>query len=81
MVQSIIGSHFSGPSYIRDDSQTKVASEKESEELMGKRQAKATEILKWKGKFVTPEEMRRAITDPWVLRGVSSSFMTVINFM
>jgi hypothetical protein len=48
---------------------------------MGKRQAKATEILKWKGKFVTPEEMRRAITDPWVLRGVSSSFMTVINFM
>jgi hypothetical protein len=45
--------HFAGPSYIRDGTQTKEASEQQFERLIAERNSKAREILKWRGKEIT----------------------------
>jgi len=45
--------HFAGPSYIREGSQTKKASESQFASLISQRNSKAYEILKWKGKQLT----------------------------
>ena len=45
--------HFAGPSYIRDGTQTKEASEQQFERLIAERNSKAREILKWLGKEIT----------------------------
>jgi Putative DNA-binding domain len=47
--------HFSGPSYIRDGSQTKKASDHQFAELIARRSSKAAEISKWINKRVTVE--------------------------
>lgn len=47
------GPHFAGPSYIRDGTQTKEASEQQFERLIAERNSKVREILKWRGKSVT----------------------------
>jgi hypothetical protein len=44
--------HFAGRSYVRDGSQTKVASETQFNELIAQRNSKTREILKWKGMLV-----------------------------
>jgi Predicted transcriptional regulator containing an HTH domain and an uncharacterized domain shared with the mammalian protein Schlafen len=45
--------HFAGKSYVRDGTQTRDASEANIQELIAKRNSKAAEILKWKGKEIT----------------------------
>lgn len=45
--------HFSGPAYVRQGSQSIVASEEIFEELVTGRLGKPREILKWKNKVVT----------------------------
>ncbi len=45
--------HFAGPSYVRDGAETKIASEKQFEELIATRQSKVYEILRWKGRAVS----------------------------
>ncbi|SRR6266404_1397793 len=45
--------HFSGPSYVRDGMQTKVASEQQFARLIAERSSKVREILKWKGQQIT----------------------------
>lgn len=47
------GPHFAGQAYIRDGSQTRVASEQQFKNLIAKRNSKARKILEWKGKRVT----------------------------
>jgi len=44
--------HFAGPSYIRDGTQTKEASEPQFERLIAERDGKAREILKWRNKEI-----------------------------
>ena len=53
--------HFSGPAYIREGSQTKVASNELYEELISSRNEKAGHILRSKGQLVTyrPYELDR----------------------
>jgi hypothetical protein len=66
------GPHFSGPSYIRDGSQTKKASEKEFDELISKRQSKTYELLKWRDKAISVSRM----TISWTPSGgVGDTFM------
>lgn len=50
--------HFAGPSYIRDGTQTKEASEEQFRRLIAERNSKAHEILKWRGMAVTVEGPR-----------------------
>ncbi len=45
--------HFAGPSYIRDGSQTKEASDPQFERLIAERNSKVRYILNWKGKEIT----------------------------
>ena len=45
--------HFSGPSYVRDGTQTKEASESQFAQLIAERSSKVREILKWKGQQIT----------------------------
>jgi hypothetical protein len=45
--------HFAGPSYVRDGTQTREASEQQFERLIAERNSKAREILKWQGKKIT----------------------------
>ncbi len=45
--------HFSGPAYVREGSQSKVASDKLYEELIASRNTKAGEILRSKGHAIT----------------------------
>jgi len=45
--------HFAGQSYIRDGTQTVVASEKQFEAVVAQRNSKVYAILKWKGRTVT----------------------------
>jgi hypothetical protein len=45
--------HFSGPSYVRDGMQTKVASEEQFQQLIAERSGKVREIRKWIGKEIT----------------------------
>jgi hypothetical protein len=45
--------HFAGPSYVREGSQTKKASEAQFTQLISERSGKAYEILKWMGKEIT----------------------------
>ncbi len=45
--------HFAGPSYIRDGTQTREASEQHFTRLIAERNSKAREILKWKGNQIT----------------------------
>jgi hypothetical protein len=45
--------HFAGPSYVRDGSQTREASEQQFERLIAERNSKAREILLWKDQIVT----------------------------
>jgi Putative DNA-binding domain len=47
--------HFAGQAFIRDGSQSVVASEDQFRTLITQRNSKAYEILKWKGKEVTVE--------------------------
>jgi hypothetical protein len=47
------GPHFAGPSYIRDGTQTKDASDQQFERLIAQRNSKVREILKWRGKGIT----------------------------
>ncbi len=49
--------HFSGPSYVRVGSETRVASESEFDNLIAERQSKPYEILKWKDKQVSVDFM------------------------
>ena len=44
--------HFAGPSYIRDGSQTREASEPQFEQLIAERNSKVRYISKWKGKQI-----------------------------
>jgi hypothetical protein len=45
--------HFAGPSYVRDGSQTREASEEQFERLIAERNSYAREILKWRDKEIT----------------------------
>jgi len=45
--------HFAGPSYIRVGSETIMASEKQFEELIARRNSVVNKILQYKGKWVT----------------------------
>src|SRR5437899_3265401 len=45
--------HFAGPSYVRDGTQTVIASESQFEGLIAERNNKAYEVLRWKGKAIT----------------------------
>jgi hypothetical protein len=45
--------HFAGPSYIRDGTQTKEASEEQFERVIAERSSKVREILKWRDKGIT----------------------------
>lgn len=45
--------HFAGPSYIRDGTQTKEASDQQFDRLIAERNSKVREILKWRGKGIT----------------------------
>lgn len=45
--------HFAGPSYIRDGTQTKRASEEQFTRLIAERNSKVREILKWRGEAVS----------------------------
>ena len=49
--------HFAGPSYVRVGPETKKASESQYSEMLAQRQAKSFEILQWKGKLVTVEQV------------------------
>jgi hypothetical protein len=53
--------HFSGPAYVREGSQSKVASEELYEELISSRNGKAGHLLRHKGQPITfrPYEMDR----------------------
>jgi hypothetical protein len=50
--------HFAGPSYIREGSQTKAASEEQYRILISDRQGKVRELRQWIGKAVTLETIR-----------------------
>src|SRR5437899_1901836 len=45
--------HFSGPAYVREGSQSKLASDKLYEELISSRNEKAGKILRSKGRLIT----------------------------
>jgi hypothetical protein len=45
--------HFAGPAYIRDGSQTLVASSEQFDRLLAQRNSKTYAILQWKGKDIT----------------------------
>ena len=45
--------HFAGPSYVRDDNKSIVASLEQFDRLIAERNRKTYEILKWRGKIVT----------------------------
>jgi predicted HTH transcriptional regulator len=49
--------HFAGKSYVRDGPQTIEASEEQFQVLIAQRLSKVRELLKWKGKEVTIEEV------------------------
>lgn len=49
--------HFAGPAYVREGSQNVTASARLFEELITTRLSKPYEILKWRGKTVTVEEI------------------------
>ncbi len=51
--------HFAGPSYIREGSQTKEASESQYGILIAERQSKVYELRKWIGKQITVEWLLR----------------------
>jgi hypothetical protein len=51
--------HFAGQAYIRDGSQSLVASQQQFEKLIALRSGKPYEILKWKGKGVTLTQIAR----------------------
>lgn len=52
--------HFSGPSYVRVGSESRKASEGQFNRLLTSRNSKAREILKWRGKLVTVDNMNVA---------------------
>ncbi len=45
--------HFAGPAFVRDGTQTVVASNDQFDRLIAERNSKTYEILRWKGKAVT----------------------------
>lgn len=49
--------HFSGPSYVRVGSESRKASEKQFQRLLASRNSKASEILRWRNKLVTVDNM------------------------
>jgi predicted HTH transcriptional regulator len=49
--------HFAGPSYVRQGPTTKVASLDQFDRLIAERNAKAYEILRWRGKTITVDTM------------------------
>lgn len=51
--------HFAAHSYVRVGSETRKASEAQFAELIARRNRKANEILKWKGKLITISFIRR----------------------
>jgi predicted HTH transcriptional regulator len=50
--------HFAGPSYIRDGSVTRVASEPQFDSLIAERTSMAYELKRWVGKEITVDSMR-----------------------
>ncbi|MEE9159865.1 MAG: ATP-binding protein [Gammaproteobacteria bacterium] len=56
--------HFSGPSFVRDGSQTKKAPEKQYAEFIAQRNSMAYEILKWKEKKITVRYLYSGRTTP-----------------
>ncbi|MEO2158037.1 MAG: ATP-binding protein [bacterium] len=65
--------HFSGPAYIRQGSETIIASELLFDEMIVSRQGKPHEILKWKGKLVTVITSRQP-------RSKSGKFFSLSHF-
>lgn len=51
--------HFAGPSYIRQGSETRVASEEQFAELIASRNSKTAVLLSYKDKEVTVSNVRR----------------------
>jgi hypothetical protein len=51
--------HFAGPLYLRDLSNTKVATTEQYESLLATRISRANELLKWKGRDITLVEIHR----------------------
>jgi hypothetical protein len=49
--------HFSGPSYVRDGSQTKKASENQFSQLIARRTSKVEELAKWVGKRIIAQHI------------------------
>jgi hypothetical protein len=56
--------HFSGPSYVRDGTQTREASEQQFARLIAERSSKVREILKSRGNQITL--LFPAVELPWV---------------
>ena len=52
--------HFAGPSYVRDDNKSVLASRDQFDHLIAERNSKAYEILKWRGKIVTKRIVQTA---------------------
>jgi predicted HTH transcriptional regulator len=50
--------HFAGPSYIRDGSVTRLASERQFNDLVAERENMAYELRRWVGKDITLDSMR-----------------------
>jgi hypothetical protein len=65
--------HFAGKSYVRDGPQTKEASGEQYEVLIAERQSKAREILKFKGKQVTLQEIRNRGTHTAQIGGTTAT--------
>lgn len=56
------GPHFAGPSYVRDGSETIVASREQFARLIAKRSDPARKILEWQGKEITVIFLRKGGT-------------------
>jgi predicted HTH transcriptional regulator len=53
------GPHFAGPAYVRNMTRTDIASTEQFSELIAQRGDKPYEILKWKGRMITIENVLR----------------------
>jgi predicted HTH transcriptional regulator len=56
---SALRPHFAGQAYIRIGSDSKPASEPQFQNLIAQRQSKAYEILKWKGRVISAESVKK----------------------